>query len=203
MTQSHTTRELEIELLALDLSTCTRCTGTLENIEKALSLVRGAIEATGTTVELRKTVVDSVEAAREHRFVSSPTIRVGGRDIVLETRESPCESCSDLCGCSEGTSCRVWTYQGAEHTEAPVGLIVEALLGELVGDGPVGDGPVGNGSAAPATDAYELPDNLRRFFAAPAEGEPASADACCSTEELASCCEPSEKASCCGEAAPA
>lgn len=192
MTHPHITRELEIELLALDLATCTRCTGTLENIEKALQAVRGAMEATGTTVVLRKTVIDSLEAAREHRFVSSPTIRVGGRDIVFETRESPCESCSDLCGCSEGTSCRVWSYQGAEHTEAPVGLVVEALLRELAGEG---------GGPAPTDD--EIPDNLRRFFATRAEGDTASAGACCSPAELTSCCEPSDKASCCGEAAPA
>ena len=46
MTHSQTTRELKIELLALDLDTCTRCTGTLENIETALEAVRGAMEAT-------------------------------------------------------------------------------------------------------------------------------------------------------------
>ena len=116
-------RILDVELLAIDLSTCTRCTGTLGNIEQAIDAVRRVTEPTGTSIRLRKTLVESEEQALQHRFVSSPTIRVNGRDIVFETQESRCDSCTDLCGCDEGTSCRIWNYQGEEHTEAPVGLV--------------------------------------------------------------------------------
>lgn len=186
-----TRRVIDLELLALDLSTCTRCVGSLANIETAIEAVRPALEATGKSVRVRKVVVHSEEEARRYRFVSSPTIRIGGHDIVFDTQESKCESCTDLCGCTEGTSCRVWRYQGAEHTEAPVGLIVEALLREVAGAR--ADAPL-----AEAGD-HELPANLRDFFAGKASRAAAAASACCSTSEQASCCEPADKVSCCGE----
>ena len=192
-------RVLDVELLALDLSSCTRCTGTLANIERAFELVRPAAEAVGTTLRLRKLLVGSEEEARRHRFGSSPTIRVGGRDITFETQESACGSCSELCGCSEGTDCRVWSYQGQEHEEAPVGLVVEALLSEIVGTAQR------TPAASSASDTYEVPENLRRFFAGKAAkastSKPAAAAACCPPSELATCCAPEAKAGCCAPAA--
>lgn len=182
-------RVVDVELLAIDLTTCTRCTGTESNVEKAVEIVARAAEATGTSIRFRKTLIESEEDARRHRFVSSPTIRVAGRDLVFETRESLCESCTDLCGCSEGTSCRVWSYQGSEHTEAPVGLIVEGLLREISGAGP---------SSTEASD-YEVPENLRRFFAG-RKSTDAEASACCAPAEEEACCAPSEKATCCATA---
>ena len=193
--RSTTRRVLDVELLALDLGTCTRCLGSLANVQAAIAAVRQVLEAIGTTVRLRKVVVGSEEEARLHRFVSSPTIRIDGRDIAFETLESRCESCTDLCGCTEGTSCRVWRYQGAEHTEAPMGLIVEALLRELVGPPPA----LPSGEEAP----YEVSANLRGFFAGKSSRSAAPAAGCCSPSERNTCCEPAEKASCCQEPEPA
>jgi hypothetical protein len=181
-------RVLDVELLALDLTSCTRCTGSLANIEAAIAAVQQVAAPTGTSIRLHKILVDSEEAARRHRFVSSPTIRVAGRDIAFETKESLCDSCTDLCGCAEGTSCRVWSYQGQEFTEAPVGLVVEALLREIVVP------PAALSAADPAT---EVPENLRRFFAGKAASSDKSAAACCPPTEQADCCAPAEKASCC------
>jgi hypothetical protein len=191
--------ELDIELLALDLASCTRCTGTLTNIEKAIEAVRPVAAAMGTTLVLRKLVVGSEQEALERRFVSSPTIRVDGREIVFETQESSCGSCSELCGCSEGTDCRVWSYQGVEHEEAPVGLVVEALLRALVGG-------AGSPSApARASEPFAVPENLRRFFAGKSAKavapEAVAASACCPPSELATCCAPEEKTGCCAPAA--
>lgn len=188
-------RVVDVELLALDLATCTRCTGTLANLETAIEAVRRAAEPTGTAIRLRKVVVDSAEVALRHRFVSSPTIRVGGRDIVFETVESRCEDCTDLCGCAAGTSCRVWRYQGREFNEAPVGLVVEALLRELAGATPV------PGEPEPAD--VHLPENLRRFFAGRAALGAAPGSSCCPPAAQASCCAPEAKADCCSPAAAA
>jgi hypothetical protein len=185
-------REVDIELLALDLSSCTRCRGTLANIEAAIDTLRPVLEATGTTVRLQKTLIESEEQARRHRFETSPTIRINGRDIAFETRESRCDSCTDLCGCAEGTDCRVWLYHGQEHTEAPVGLVVEAVLHGIVDD---------TSPSAPAPVASEsVPENLRRFFAGSAAkaGQDVKASACCSPAEKETCCEPEAKSSCCG-----
>lgn len=41
----------------------------------------------------------------------------------MEMYESECDSCTDLCGCEEGTRCREWLYQGERYTEAPVPMI--------------------------------------------------------------------------------
>jgi hypothetical protein len=181
-------RLIEIDLLALDLSQCTRCLGTLVNIERAIDAVKPALYAMGTDARFRKTVIDSEEQAHQYRFVSSPTVRINGQDIVFETRESKCDSCTDLCGCPEGTSCRVWRYHGKEYTEAPVALVVEALLKHMRF----------TGTPAVATLPDEgVPENLQRFFASRSRRR-IVAEPCCSPQEQDECCDPDNKASCCG-----
>jgi hypothetical protein len=120
-------RIIDVELLALDLGTCTRCVETLENIETAIKTVQQVLEVTAIDVRLQKMLIESSQQAREHQFVTSPTVRINRRDIAFEMLESACETCTDLCGCAEGTTCRIWRYRGQEFTQAPVGLIVEAL----------------------------------------------------------------------------
>jgi len=187
-------RVIEIELLALDLTSCTRCVGTLENIERAIDTVRPVLEVTEAQVNVRRLVIESEEQARQYRFVTSPTVRINGKDIAFETLESKCDSCTDLCGCDEGTNCRVWRYQGKEYTEAPVGLIVEALLHEIgSSDRAGGDG----------TSVYEeVPENLRRFFTSKSAKQPAGTESCCPSTAQVTCCAPGEKAVCCGTSEP-
>jgi len=137
--------------------------------------------AAGHTVHLRRTLVDSEEKARKLGFVSSPTIRVNGRDIALELRESTCQSCGELSGCGEGTDCRVWVYQGEEYTEAPEPLIVDAILAAVAaGDSIPSQAPGGMGM---------VPENLQRFFAGKAaKTNLASAKAaCCGSGETEAC----------------
>ena len=181
---------IDIELFALDLSTCSRCTATLRNIEKAIEAVQQALKITRTDVRLHKILIDSEEQAGKHHFVTSPTVRVNGRDIAFKTLESHCDSCTDLCGCEEGTNCRVWLYQGREYNEAPVGLIVEAILSEFYA----------RASWAPPkpVEFTGVNKNLQRFFSSKAKKEVSEESVCCSTVEGESCCEPSEKSSCCG-----
>jgi hypothetical protein len=183
------TDTITIDFLFLDLTTCTRCVGTDQNLEAGLGIVRDVLGATGASVEVRKTLVETAEQARELRFVSSPTIRINGRDIALELRESICGSEAGECGCGEDTACRVWTYRDREYTQAPVGLILDAVLGELYG---------GMASARPgAVEGYELPENLESFFAQKSQAT-IEQSACCSPAEQAACCKPSAKADCCG-----
>jgi hypothetical protein len=183
-------RQIEIELLALDLSTCTRCLGTLKNIETAVQVVEKTLQAKGVDLQVRKTLIESEEQARLHRFSSSPTVRVNGRDLVLEAVESKCDSCTDLCGCEEGTSCRVWKYRGKEYNEAPVELVVEAILDQLR-DNPTLELPPYPG----------VPENLRQFFASRARRSAESA-ACCTATEQEECCEADDKEACCGTGEP-
>lgn len=181
---------IDIELLALDLNSCTRCVGTLGHIEKAIDSIQPLMEVMQTQVNVKRIVVESEEQAHRHQFVTSPTVRINGNDIAFETLESECDSCTDLCGCDQGTRCRVWRYRGEEYTEAPVGLVVESILREVFG---------GSRDAIGATPAYSgVPENLRRFFRSKSE----PAQACCSATEQEACCEPTDKFACCDASQP-
>jgi Domain of unknown function (DUF2703) len=105
-------RNLNIELLALDLSTCSRCTGSLSNIEQAIAILQPVLAIAGTVIQFQKILVKSEAQAQQLQFISSPTIRVNGRDIISEITESCCNDCSEISGSSEGTLCRTWFYQG-------------------------------------------------------------------------------------------
>jgi hypothetical protein len=181
-------KQVEIEFLYLDLDVCTRCKGTDANLEMALRILQDVLHASGTDVSTCKVLVDSEETARKLKFVSSPTIRINGRDIALEFRETPCDSCAEACACDGGVDCRVWVYEGKEYAEAPVPLIVSALLSEIY-DSQSADRPA---SSRP----FELSENLKHFFEAKAAKK--AAESCCAAEDKASCREPSEKSSCCG-----
>ena len=149
-------KSIVIDFLYLDLSVCTRCQGTDDSLDDALAEVSKVLEATGAQVVVNKINVTSEELAIKHRFVSSPTIRVNGRDIQMEVKESLCESCGDLCG--DEVDCRVWVYEGEEYSVPPKAMIVEAILKEVFG----------GHAEAPAGQEYVLPGNLKRFYQAKA-----------------------------------
>jgi DNA-binding PadR family transcriptional regulator len=180
-------RTIDIEFLYLDLDACTRCQGTGRNLEEALNEVAEVLEATGVKVNLKKIHVQTEEQALALGFVSSPTIRINGQDIQLDIREDLCESCGDLCG--EDVDCRVWVYQGKEYSEAPKGMIIEAILKHVYG----------GGMEAPATKEplKELPENLKRFFAAKRKkdeeasgdtGKQMAMESCCGFSSASKCC---------------
>ncbi len=182
------TQTITIELLALDLKTCTRCVGSLANIQRAIALLQDVLEVTNVQVSVAQRLIESEAQARQYQFVSSPTIRVNGMDIALETDESQCDSCSDLCGCNGGISCRVWHYRGEESTEAPVGLIVEAILAAIYRD---------SVATVSTSNIYVgVPNNLKQFFDSQRSMEPDST--CCSESEQATCCDVEAKPQCCG-----
>jgi hypothetical protein len=180
-------RRLTIELFALDLTSCSRCVGTNANIRSALAAVAGVLQEAGVEVEVRTVVVKTADQAERLRFESSPTIRVNGRDIALELRESSCGECGELCACDGGVDCRVWVWQGKEYLEAPRAMIIDAILQAYAGS----DRP------AAASRPFRLPENLRQFFAASAAQPHAGTAAaeCCDTT---ACCEPAAKSACCG-----
>ena len=188
--------KLIINFLYLDLSTCTRCRGTDRSLEAALAAAGDVLTAAGVEVEVRKVHIRSEAEARSWRFVSSPTVRINGVDIAFELRESSCGSEACVDGCGAQIACRVWVFGGREYTEPPVELIVDAILRRVYGQ--AGD--------SDEDKPYELPDNLRRFFAGQSAtsgtDEPVATtrSACCSPAEQATCCEPEDKAGCCTEA---
>jgi hypothetical protein len=179
---------LTIELLALDLDTCKRCVGTGANVRSALEAVAAVLREAGAEIELRTVVVKSADQAESLRFESSPTVRIDGRDVALEQRESPCGDCGELCACEGGVDCRVWVWQGEEHLEAPKAMIIDAILRAYARSDPPAVAP---------SRPFRLPENLRRFFAARAAQarQEGPSGKCCDTT---SCCEPAAKPACCG-----
>ena len=119
-------RKVVIDFLYLDLSVCKWCQGTDKSLEEALNDISNVLQASGIEVVVNKINVTSEELAIKHRFISSPTIRVNGRDIQMEVREKLCDSCGDLCG--DSVDCRVWVYNGEEYTIPPKALIIEGIL---------------------------------------------------------------------------
>lgn len=188
--------KIDVELIALDLKTCTRCVGTLSKIEQALRIVQPVLNELEIQARLSQIIVKTEEEATRQRLVTSPTVRINGQDIANETFENECSSCSDLCGCEEGTTCRLWHYRGTEFTEAPVGLIVEAILQRALSNW-----KVSNQNATESVYAG-LPENLKRFFAGKRRKSGQLETTCCSQSEAQSCCARSEKADCCDKSNP-
>ena len=125
-------------------------------MDEALADVAKVLEATNVEVTVNKINVKTEEQAIRLKFESSPTIRINGRDIQLEVRESSCKSCSDLSG--EQTDCRIWVYKEQEYNTPPKAMIIEAILREVYGGESHTDNNV-NG-------IFTLPDNLKKFFKA-------------------------------------
>jgi hypothetical protein len=150
-------KEIEIEFLYLDLSSCEPCQGSESNLEEALQEVSLLLEKTGAEVFVKKIHVESYEQALALGFVSSPTIRLNGRDVALEVKENYCSSCSDLSGTE--TFCRVWNFQGEEFSTVPKPLVVEAVLKEIYGAG-----RKETTLEASAEQIEKSLDNLKRFF---------------------------------------
>lgn len=178
-------KRLTVELLALDLDRCSRCTGAAANLRAAMAVTVDLFREAGTEMVYRETIVGTAAEAELLRFAASPTVRINGRDIAVEFRESSCADCGELCGCGGGVNCRVWVWQGREYTEAPRALFLDALLSAYSQSGH-------------STDferiPFRLPENLCTFYAArktPKEPE----SACC---DESACCEPAEKSVCCG-----
>jgi hypothetical protein len=176
---------LDIEFLYLDLTSCTRCQGTEASIDEALAVMQPVLDKLGVTVTRRATRVTSAAQARQLGLKTSPTVRLNGRDIASDVQESACGPCSDISGVP--TVCRVWTYQGREFPEAPVGLILEEIMRELSSSLTT--------AAEPGVATAAVPENLERFFAA---GAQPVATACCKDAEQATCCAAEDKAECCG-----
>lgn len=149
----HPEKRLTIEFMYIDLTVCDRCLGTDASLDTAIAEVASVLKATGYEIEVRKILVETEEQACDLGFVSSPTIRINGQDIQLDVKENLCESCGDVCG--EEVDCRVWVWQGKEYTTPPKAMIVDAILRHVYG----GQKPAEN-------VAREVPENLKKFFAA-------------------------------------
>jgi len=183
-------QRINIDFLYIDLEVCKRCIKTHANLELALSEISHILEMAGVEVTLRKTLVASEAQAEALGFFSTPTLRVNGKDIAIEFRDSRCASC-EACACNGTVNCRVWVFQGKEYNEAPKAMIIDAILQEVYGHMPAQES---------SAQSREVPEDLRRFFKGKAAKTASAAEEspCCQPAEQAVCCETSDKTACCG-----
>ena len=149
-------KTLNVELLVIDLTLCARCVPTGDQLQRAVSLLAPAADALGIELKHREIVVQTPQEAKDHALMSSPTIRLNGRDIEQDIRESLCESCGDLTENNTLVDCREWHYRGKVYSAAPLPLLVEAIMGAMLA---IDQPPV-----APQPLAA-LPENLEGYFA--------------------------------------
>lgn len=143
-------KDIRIDFLYLDLNSCERCGGTSVALDEAIAEVSPVLTTLGYTLSLNRLEIASPELAEQHRFESSPTIRVNGKDICADVRENACADCGDLCG--GDVECRVFEYEGKEYDAPPKAMIMDAVLKTMY--------QTQTCDCAP----YTMPDNLKTFF---------------------------------------
>jgi len=161
-------KKVLVEYLYLDLQTCDRCIGTDRVLDEVMETLTPALELAGYEVEYRKVEMETEELAEQFAFLSSPTIRVNGRDICGSVRETPCGCCGEISGTD--VNCRVFEYLGESYEVPPKAMLAEAIL-QAVFQPP---------ECGCACGGYQLPENLRAFF----EGKSAQPGCTCSGD----CC---------------
>ena len=161
-------RRLNIELLVIDLESCTRCVPTGEQLRNAIQLIAPAADAMDIGITYRETVVQTAEEAKARALLSSPTIRINGRDIAQDIRESECESCGDLTGGDVSIDCREWHYRGQVYSAAPLPFLIETLMEAML--------TVDERPPVTPEPLADLPENLARYFA---NKKPAAGSGCC------------------------
>ena len=158
-----------VEYLYLDLNTCTRCVGTDRELREVLGALYPVLQLAGYSLEYRKIEMTTREIALAHRFLSSPSIRVNGRDICAGVRENDCGCCGSISGTS--VDCRVFEYGGETFEVPPKAMLAEGILSVVFGK---------QVDTQPEID-YALPENLRNFY----DGKQNRADCGCGAEH---CC---------------
>lgn len=159
-------KEIRVEYLYLDLQTCNRCIGTDEVLEKVLNEIIPVLELAGYTVVYKKIEIKTEELAIKHKFLSSPTIRVNGKDICDTVAESDCGCCGEISGAS--VDCRVFEYGGKNYEVPPKAMIAEAVLKNAFSSADICD-----------CGCYELPKNLKNFFRGKESKKCSCSTGCC------------------------
>lgn len=144
-------RIVSVELLAIDLCSCARCVPASDTARRAVELLDPVARELRIDLRYAEHVIADAAEARSVGLVSSPTIRLNGRDIAGELRESECASCG-------GIDCRDWSYRGESYPEPPLPFLLETIMQAMLEPD---SWPV----TAPEP-LSELPENLQRFFAA-------------------------------------
>ncbi len=156
-------KSVKIEYLYLDLNTCDRCCGTDVILDEVVSALRPVLEMAGYQLDYEKVEMATVRDAVRYEFVSSPTIRVNGKDICTSVKENDCGCCSEISGTA--VTCRVFSYEGTDYEIPPKAMLAEEILRRIF---------AGEIKVAPEKP-YVLPQNLKDFY----RGKMTKSMSCC------------------------
>jgi glutaredoxin len=159
---------IKVEYLYLDLNSCDRCIGTDNVLDDVMKVLTPALKIAGYEVVYNKVEMKNEELAGEYKFVSSPTIRVNGKDICQSVAENNCGCCSDISGTD--VDCRVFEYQGVKYEVPPKEMIASSILQAVFGQT----------EKAGSNEHYTIPKNLKVFY----KGKKSKSECSCGS----SCC---------------
>lgn len=154
-----------VDFLFLDLTVCDRCQGTDERVFKAVEKCRPVLEACGYNLVLNQIDIENAELAERYRFYSSPTVRVNGVDVCPSIEENDCDCCREIS--DYDVKCRIFPFNGTYYEVPPTDMLVANIV----------DVVIKQKKAEPEEGPYELPENLRGFFAG--KKKKAAKKSCC------------------------
>ena len=159
-----------VDYLYLDQSVCDRCQGTDVRVELAVDLLAPIMEMAGYALVMSRIEIANEKLAEQHRFESSPTVRVNGVDICPEVIENPCDCCRDIS--DYDVYCRQFDFNGKLYEVPPTAYVVKRIC-EIVFNG-----------EQPSDEPYEMPENIKGFL----EGRAAKQASGKSEKPEGSCC---------------
>ena len=145
-------KKIVVEYLYLDLHKCDRCIETDGALDEVMRVLTPALRLAGFEVEYNKIEMATAEIARQYRFLSSPTVRVNGRDICERVAENNCACCGEISG--GDVDCRVFELDG-QSCEVPPKEVLATLILRAVFAAVKGECSCG---------VYAFPENLRKFY---------------------------------------
>ena len=163
-----TSKKILIEYLYLDLESCDRCIGTDKVLDEVMLELTPVFNGAGYKVNYQKTEMKTEEIASQHQFISSPTIRVNGKDICTNVKENNCGCCSEIS--QADVDCRIFEFEGKDYEVPPKEMITNEILSKVFS---------GCCSEKPVVKEYQLPHNLKVFYSGKDTNECMCKEECC------------------------
>lgn len=122
---------IEWQHIEKDGRTCPRCAETGTTLAQVVKDLTEELTPNGISVNLTETKLSKDEISESNRvFFNGMAIEDVLSDVTVS--ESPCSSCSDLCGCGDlcgsKVNCRAIVSEGKIYEAIPAALIRKAAL---------------------------------------------------------------------------
>jgi hypothetical protein len=144
---------LEVDMARSTKASCDACDVAKRQLTKALQVVAPLLDDVSVEVRLNNVVVSTEEQAQQLRFRGSPTLRVGGFEVVP----------AHVPGSEE----RRWRWASQDHSDPPVGLFVDAILRGWAGE-----------TESTVEEPYAIPAYLATYLAKTGDTTGANCSTC-------------------------